>query len=617
MDGQNEDAGQSSSPKVVSHGFMRVLNRPAQWLIIIALLVSWSAAGIFMFDFVSDTQMTNLQDIGSDPMTAVNKAVEGIADRMSHMNDIFSDAQGNEGVTGVFKLGTGALDEVNDWVRAPVGYLFHMFEDTLNVVIVQPLEIVGEGATFISDVAVAISNSVSGLFKGIGAWIPAMSTSPMDLANNVLEGAGNLKSTVFTTVSNLFAGDEGGIPDINFDPMKVVTDTVEEFADRRDMFLAYLSNILMQDKEEAPHVIRRKVAEVLGRKLDDAHIAMRTKLTKVAIAKQEVKDVDPTDEEAQAKNLYQVESLDMTEDTKETGEDTIDVRDEGEATGTGEDVSKVINEGTDSPDVTSDEATAETVEDISGTMGEMDVELFDMTLDDDTVGTVSVSDVLEEEPAADAARENTVEDPNMGDLCSEAAVKQELIDLMAEAVDISAVVDDVEEPMKSSETSTGSTDEDQTETRACPEAILEQVTIGHDGAEIKNDTEIEHVVEGEEEEQRANDEEAEEAKEKSETNEGIKQDSDGDAGETEADADEEEHVVFALGDDDNLDIIGSCDENNNNNENKRRTMKRDVRREAMAKAENANLPKETDDQEESPPEESAKGIIFIGDGLEK
>ncbi|XP_036448611.1 microtubule-associated protein 1B [Colossoma macropomum] len=289
MDGQNEDAVQSSSPKVVSHGFMRVLNRPAQWLIIIALLVSWSAAGIFMFDFVSDTQLTNLQDIGSDPITAVNKAVEGIADRMSHMNDIFSDAQeyvpnvisdpmgtavqwtdtsvtflsgilgsGNEGVTGVFKLGTDALDEVNDWVRAPVGHLFHMFEDTLNAVIVQPLEMVGEGATFISDVAVAVSNSVSGLFKGIGAWIPAMSTSPMDLANNVLEGAGNLKNTVFTTVSNLFAGDEGGIPDINFDPMKVVTDTVEEFADRRDMFLAYLSNILMEDKEEAPHVIRRK-----------------------------------------------------------------------------------------------------------------------------------------------------------------------------------------------------------------------------------------------------------------------------------------------------------------------------------------------------------------------
>ncbi|KAL7872804.1 hypothetical protein AOLI_G00118750 [Acnodon oligacanthus] len=133
MDGQNEDAVQPSSPKVVSHGFMRVLNRPAQWLIIIALLVSWSAAGIFMFDFVSDTQMTR-----------------------------------NEGVAGVFKIGTGALDEVNDWVRAPVGHLFHMFEDTLNVVIVQPLEMVGEGATFISDVAVAISNSVSGLFKGIG-----------------------------------------------------------------------------------------------------------------------------------------------------------------------------------------------------------------------------------------------------------------------------------------------------------------------------------------------------------------------------------------------------------------------------------------------------------------
>lgn len=35
---------------------------------------------------------------------------------------------GNDGVAGVFRLGTGLLDEVNDWVRAPVGYIFHVFE---------------------------------------------------------------------------------------------------------------------------------------------------------------------------------------------------------------------------------------------------------------------------------------------------------------------------------------------------------------------------------------------------------------------------------------------------------------------------------------------------------
>lgn len=42
-----------------SHGFLRILKRPAQWLIIISLLISWSVAGVVMFDFVTDDQLAS------------------------------------------------------------------------------------------------------------------------------------------------------------------------------------------------------------------------------------------------------------------------------------------------------------------------------------------------------------------------------------------------------------------------------------------------------------------------------------------------------------------------------------------------------------------------------
>lgn len=136
MDVQNQEVVHLTPPEVINHGFMRVLTRPAQWLIIIVLLISWSAAGIFMFDFVSDDQITSkrllflylttsltsiyvrwsqcfkiviwkkpcinicfifflgLQHISTDPMTAVNEAVEGFTDKMSHLNDVINNAHG-------------------------------------------------------------------------------------------------------------------------------------------------------------------------------------------------------------------------------------------------------------------------------------------------------------------------------------------------------------------------------------------------------------------------------------------------------------------------------------------------------------------------------------------
>lgn len=42
-----------------SHGVLRIMNRPAQWVVILTLLISWSIAGVVMFDFVSDDQIAS------------------------------------------------------------------------------------------------------------------------------------------------------------------------------------------------------------------------------------------------------------------------------------------------------------------------------------------------------------------------------------------------------------------------------------------------------------------------------------------------------------------------------------------------------------------------------
>lgn len=134
MDARDQEVVHSTPPQVINHGFVRVLKSPVQWLVIITLLISWAAAGIFMFDFVSDDQLTSkrldkneyinpsvfmsddhgaqerssemrshvfscfvfidLQHISSDPMTAVNEAVEGFTDKMNHLNDIYNNVHG-------------------------------------------------------------------------------------------------------------------------------------------------------------------------------------------------------------------------------------------------------------------------------------------------------------------------------------------------------------------------------------------------------------------------------------------------------------------------------------------------------------------------------------------
>ncbi|KAF4083669.1 hypothetical protein AMELA_G00119390 [Ameiurus melas] len=475
MDVRNQEVLHLTPPEVINHGFMKVLKRPVQWLIITALLVSWSAAGIVMFDFVTDEQLSNLQHMSADPVTAVNEAVEGFTDKMSSFKDIFHNAREyapavitdpvaavnqwadastsfllgiheSEGVTSVLKPGGDVLDEMNGRIRSLVGYLFHMFEGLLDAVILGPLEMVAEAAANISDMVKVILRSFRATFEGVEVWIPKTSTSPMELASDVLEGAQNFKNNIVTHVSNLFSGDEGG-GDLKFDPVKVVTDTVEELSDRRDMFLAYLSNILMEDKDDAPHVIRRKgeflppkekVAELLGRKKDAAYLSLKRQLLKADFAKWNTKDVETTDVKVQRKaseadggDVGLVESLDVVSDDDPAGttEHVADVMDDQDTSGLEE---EVIHQGTDLHEVD----LGKDIEDTSDALGEVGMESILEMADEDPVETVSASLIDEEDE-----NEQVDDHPTQtGDASSELVVE--------EKVNIDRVVDD-EQPVES------------------------------------------------------------------------------------------------------------------------------------------------------------------------
>ncbi|XP_056333270.1 uncharacterized protein LOC130244763 [Danio aesculapii] len=178
-----------------SHGFLRIMNRPAQWVVIITLLISWSVAGVVMFDFVSDDQIASIQDLGSDPGLAVNKAIEGIENRINHMNDVFNDANEyiaeliynpkealysavdsslsyvtemltpDELIIETVKYGGTVFDEATEWVRFPVCFLFHLFEDILDIVFT-PVDLLSEAVVQILSGIKAIAQYLSNMFEG-------------------------------------------------------------------------------------------------------------------------------------------------------------------------------------------------------------------------------------------------------------------------------------------------------------------------------------------------------------------------------------------------------------------------------------------------------------------
>lgn len=55
--GAEVEAESKKQPPNKGNGFFRNLSKPVQLVIVIALILSWSAVGLYLFDFVDDNQI--------------------------------------------------------------------------------------------------------------------------------------------------------------------------------------------------------------------------------------------------------------------------------------------------------------------------------------------------------------------------------------------------------------------------------------------------------------------------------------------------------------------------------------------------------------------------------
>ncbi|KAJ8396256.1 hypothetical protein AAFF_G00021230 [Aldrovandia affinis] len=113
IDSKNGDVGHQSirlSKKTVTDDLYTTFSSPMAWLLVLALIVTWSAVAVIMFDLMDYKGLTGprpagvsnaikeaerprggIQDIGSDPMKVVNDAVEESSDWMNTFMAFVSD----------------------------------------------------------------------------------------------------------------------------------------------------------------------------------------------------------------------------------------------------------------------------------------------------------------------------------------------------------------------------------------------------------------------------------------------------------------------------------------------------------------------------------------------
>uniref|UniRef100_A0A3B3STU3 Triadin n=1 Tax=Paramormyrops kingsleyae TaxID=1676925 RepID=A0A3B3STU3_9TELE len=80
IDSKNGDVVQlpaRSPKKTVTDNLYTTFSSPLAWILVLALIITWSAVAVIMFDLLDQKQLTgNIHHMGSDPMKSVGKAVE-------------------------------------------------------------------------------------------------------------------------------------------------------------------------------------------------------------------------------------------------------------------------------------------------------------------------------------------------------------------------------------------------------------------------------------------------------------------------------------------------------------------------------------------------------------
>nr|AAH34343.1 Trdn protein [Mus musculus] len=83
----------------VTEDIVTTFSSPAAWLLVIALIITWSAVAIVMFDLVDykNFSASSIAKIGSDPLKLVNDAVEETTDWIYGFFSLLSDIISSEG----------------------------------------------------------------------------------------------------------------------------------------------------------------------------------------------------------------------------------------------------------------------------------------------------------------------------------------------------------------------------------------------------------------------------------------------------------------------------------------------------------------------------------------
>ncbi|XP_004587365.2 triadin [Ochotona princeps] len=85
--------------RTVTEDIVTTFSSPAAWLLVIALIITWSAVAIVMFDLVDykNFSASSIAKIGSDPLKLVHDAVEETTDWIYGFFSLLSDIISSEG----------------------------------------------------------------------------------------------------------------------------------------------------------------------------------------------------------------------------------------------------------------------------------------------------------------------------------------------------------------------------------------------------------------------------------------------------------------------------------------------------------------------------------------
>ncbi|KAM6968653.1 uncharacterized protein LKV04_017516 [Tautogolabrus adspersus] len=248
-------AAQTSSLRSTGFGLLGKLKMSAELLIALAALLSWLVVGVVMFDFVEYKAVPDIQQIMTDPVQAVNDAVDEVSSLLNKFQECapdlsdpmsaatyaaeevteakdgfvryFSDKEGNFYLSYVdpVVIGRQAFHSTNDFMSGVGG----SFRDTLCAIVDTLLDTIldinkGEtDITFIDPVVIGRSafNVTNEFINGVGGYIQDVLCGIVDTVLDVVKGATDMSfidpvvmgRSVFSVTNDSVGGVVGYIQD--------------------------------------------------------------------------------------------------------------------------------------------------------------------------------------------------------------------------------------------------------------------------------------------------------------------------------------------------------------------------------------------------------------------